>query len=128
MKVRIMKYAAAGLAVTACAAVLFGVVAYYYGHDPSDGGAPVCAFRYLTGYDCPGCGSQRAFHALLHGRVAEAWGYNPFVFFAVPAAVFYVIVEAGRRRWPRFHAGLTRPAVLLGILLAIAAYWVARNL
>ena len=107
-----MKYAAAGLALTACAAVLFGVVAYYYGHDPSDGGAPVCAFKYLTGYDCPGCGSQRAFHALLHGRVAEAW----------------VIVEAGRRRWPRFHAGLTRPAVLLGILLAIAAYWVARNL
>jgi len=26
-----------------------------------------CPFKYLTGYDCPGCGFQRSFVALLKG-------------------------------------------------------------
>lgn len=123
-----LRYTATGLAAAACVAVLFAIVAYYYRHDPSQGGAPVCVFRYLTGFDCPGCGSQRAFHALLHGDVARAWGYNPFVFFAVPVAAFYAVAEAGRRRWPRFHRAVVHPRVLSLLLLAILAYWVARNL
>lgn len=31
-----------------------------------------CTFKLITGYDCPGCGAQRAIHALLHGRLSEA--------------------------------------------------------
>ncbi len=27
---------------------------------------------------CPGCGTTRALHALVHGDVAAAFGWNPF--------------------------------------------------
>ena len=37
---------------------------------------PRCPFLLLTGLYCPGCGSQRAVHALLHGQVARAAGLN----------------------------------------------------
>lgn len=87
---------------------------------------PKCVFKALTGHDCPGCGFQRALHALLHGDIAAAWRYNAFVFFAVPAGLFYVVVEAWRRRWPRFHEAVVSPLILTLILIAILAWWVAR--
>lgn len=116
--------------VAATVAVMLAVVAmfcwYYYTHDPSSGKAPRCLFKLITGYECPGCGSQRAFHSLLHGDIAAAWHYNPFVFFAVPTAIFYIIVENGREAWPRLHARAVHPAILTAILLAIIAWWIFR--
>lgn len=45
--------------------------ALYFIFDPAvTRWAPKCMFRVLTGYDCPGCGSQRALHALLHADMA----------------------------------------------------------
>ena len=87
-----------------------------------------CLFRLLTGYDCPGCGSQRAFHALLHGRLAEAWGYNPYLFFAVPAGAVLIAAEAVRRSQPRLHRTLVNPLSATIILAATIAWWVFRNL
>lgn len=118
---------AATVALLAVVAVAVGMVYYFY--DPSTAHfAPRCALRVLTGYDCPGCGSQRALHAALHGHWADAWHYNSFLFFAIPGALFWIVVENGRHRWPRLHAAVTRPAVLVAVLLAILAWWVARNL
>ena len=88
---------------------------------------PRCTFKLMTGYDSPGCGFQRALHALLHGRAAEAWGYNPFVFFAVPGALFYIVVESGRRHWPKLHRRATSPRALWGILLVVVCWWIVRN-
>jgi len=31
-----------------------------------------CPFKYITGYDCPGCGFQRSFVALLKGNLKES--------------------------------------------------------
>ena len=114
----------------AALAVIAAVCAYYYTHDPAEASsrAPRCFFRLLTGWECPGCGAQRALHAALHLRLAEAWSYNPFVFFAFPLASAYVLIEAGRRRWPRFHAAATRPAIIAAIFVAIVAFWILRNL
>ena len=53
-----------GLVVAAL--VVFGFI--YFALDPSRSDLfPRCVFLSLTGYKCPGCGSQRAIHALLHG-------------------------------------------------------------
>lgn len=109
-------------------AALAFAVWYYYTHDPSAGFGPKCTFRLLTGYDCPGCGSQRAFHALLHGHVAQAWSFNPLVFFAVPAAVYFTVIELGRRRWPRLYAASMHPAIIIVIFVSIVAFWIGRNL
>jgi len=36
-----------------------------------------CPFKYLTGYDCPGCGFQRAVLALVKGNFHESFHLYP---------------------------------------------------
>lgn len=111
----------AAIALAAVAAV----AVYYYFVDPESTPSPRCMFRLLTDYDCPGCGSQRALHALMHGRVAEAWSHNAAMFFAVPLAAAYAV--AGRL--PAGAARLLRsPAFIFAIAAAIAAWWIGRNI
>jgi hypothetical protein len=41
---------------------------YVFSFEPGKTGFfPLCPFRLLTGLTCPGCGSTRAMHQLLHG-------------------------------------------------------------
>lgn len=111
-------------------AVLVAVIIciYYYGHDPSAGDAPRCMFRIFTGYDCPGCGSQRAIHSLLHGHPLQAWHYNPFIFFAVPIGAFYLFIETWRDRFPRLYTTANRPTILILIAVSVVLWWILRNL
>ncbi len=114
----------------AAAAVVVAIVfagLFYYTVDPESGWMPRCAFKAFTGYDCPGCGFQRALHALLHGDVADAWRYNAFAFFAVPGGIYYIIVEAGRRRWPHLHAASVNPWVIGAVAVGIVGWWILRN-
>lgn len=41
---------------------------------------PRCPVKHLTGYDCPGCGLQRACRSLVRGHVAEAVSANALIF------------------------------------------------
>lgn len=116
------------MARIAVPAALILALIFYYKVDPASPFMPRCAFRMLTGYDCPGCGFQRALHAALHGNIAEAWRLNAFVFFAVPAGAFYIVVEGGRERWPRFHARAAHPAIITALLIAVIAWWIGRNI
>ncbi len=103
------------------------VVAIYASVDPSAALFPRCPIKAVSGFDCPGCGSQRAFHALLHGDVAAAWRYNAALFFAVPLIALYFTVSALRRRLPGLYAALNSPAAIAAIAAATALWWVMRN-
>ena len=48
---------------------------------------PPCPFHALTGLNCPGCGSLRASHALLHGEFQRALALNPLMVAALPVLV-----------------------------------------
>lgn len=52
---------------------------------------PKCSFKLLTGFSCPGCGIQRAIHAMLHGHIAEAIQYNYFLLYSGPYALLFVV-------------------------------------
>lgn len=78
---------------------------------------PRCPFFVLTGLKCPGCGSARAFHAMLHGRFAEALGFN-----AVLPAMFVLL--ACCLVFPR-HA--RRSAFVWPLLAFIVVWWIVRN-
>ncbi|MDE6853715.1 MAG: DUF2752 domain-containing protein [Muribaculaceae bacterium] len=106
--------------------VLLCVAAYYYLVDPSAGFSFKCPFRLLTGYDCPGCGIQRALHALLHGDVSKAWHYNAFAFAAIPVALLYIAAEAWGNR--RLTAVLLHPVPVTVVFLGVIAWWVGRNM
>ncbi len=97
-------------------------------YDPTSGVFPYpqCIFKQTTGLDCAGCGSARAFHALLHGRFAAAWAVNPAVFIAVPLAIAAVYAEMrpnGRLR----RILLSMPSII-ALLAAIILWTIFRNL
>ncbi|MBI4890572.1 MAG: DUF2752 domain-containing protein [Acidobacteria bacterium] len=58
--------------------LILGGLAVVYACPPSQYGFyPLCPIKTLTGIACPGCGSTRALHALLHLRFVEAFALNP---------------------------------------------------
>jgi len=64
------------------AGLLLGVI--YFLFDPARYPFPRCPLNLLTGLYCPGCGSQRATYALLHGHVAQAAGLNLLAVASLP--------------------------------------------
>ena len=110
-------------------AVLFVLCFVYYALDPSTSGVfPQCRFLSLTGYKCPGCGSQRAVHALLHGDVVAAFKYNALLPIAVPWIALCVFVESRRTRNPRLYARLNPELLILLLMALVIMWWVLRNI
>lgn len=65
--------------------------------DPATSGIfPPCPFHALTGFYCPGCGSLRAIHQLLHGNLGTAWAMNPLTVILMPF-LFYGLASEGLR-------------------------------
>ena len=114
-------------AAMAAAAVAGGLMFFI---DPATASIyPKCPFYALTHLYCPGCGSLRAVHQLLHGRALAAMHLNPFTVMCLPvlayAAVSYTRVALGRRAWP----SRVIPAVWVRLLAgALVVFWVVRNL
>lgn len=109
------------------ALLVFGFI--YYALDPSASSAfPQCTFLTLTGYKCPGCGSQRAIHALLHGDVVDAFKYNALLFIAIPWIGLCVYAESRRTRNPRQYARLNAPLLIWLFLAMVLIWWVLRNI
>ena len=79
---------------------------------------PHCVFHALTGLQCPGCGTTRALHHLLHGDVAGAFRLNAMLFVGVP----FGIVAAGS---PRVATHPMTGWVALGVTVG---WWLLRNL
>ncbi len=88
---------------------------------------PKCIFKSLTGLSCPGCGLQRAIHAALHGRFAEAWSYNAMLPVLVAVLVAYATSALWRSRWPRLWAALNSAWAALTVLALIVLWWLLRN-
>ena len=89
-----------------------------YRFDPSTHAYPVCVFHALTGLQCPGCGTTRAVHHLLHGDVAGAFHLNAMLFVGVP---FGAVAAFSRR--VAMH-----PLSGWAALTATVGWWIARNL
>lgn len=107
--------------------VMAGVV--YFTFDPAQTAYfPRCTFLTLTGYQCPGCGSQRALHALLHGDIIAAWHHNAALLVAIPVVLIYLVGELKRTSWPRFYRAISHPAIICTLLAAIILWWIGRNI
>ena len=95
-----------------------------YTYPPvTSGFYPQCVFRQATGLDCPGCGITRALHALLHGRVGEAFRFNPMLF-AMMIAGGFSLPSVLRGETPRF---LYARWFGWGTFVFVSGWWVLRN-
>lgn len=69
-----------------------GLCVIYYFMDPNLYKlAPKCPVKLFTTLNCPGCGFQRALHAVLHGHFIEAVHYNLFLLIAIPITCLWFI-------------------------------------
>jgi hypothetical protein len=91
---------------------------------------PSCIFHSLTGWDCPGCGSQRAVSALLNGRIADALDYNILFVLLTPFMIYTAFVFS----WNVFSKKKIRqnifysPVFVKIILFVVLVFWVFRNI
>jgi hypothetical protein len=113
---------ATGVAATAALTLLAAT-------DPARGTLPRCPVHVATGLWCPGCGSQRTLHALVHGDLAGAVATNVLVVLAIPfvlsAYALWAARAFGHPRAPRIAV----PARLARALLpTVVLFTVLRNL
>jgi hypothetical protein len=106
-----------------------GLVVLYRFDPASSPLYPPCMFHELTGLHCAGCGSLRAFHALLHGEWRRALALNPAAVVALPLFAALLV----RQAWHHVRGSQQRawraPAwTILTIAAGIVLYGVARNL
>lgn len=108
---------------------VFGLVIVARQHPSDNPYFPKCLSKQQLDIECPGCGSGRALHHLLNGRIGAAAACNVLAVFFLP----YVAVEGFRMalRWgqgrpPR--GARAKPWVLWFIVIAFIAFAVLRNL
>ena len=89
---------------------LVGVVVFFHFDPSGEKWFPRCVFFTLTGFKCPGCGSQRAIHSLLHLDFCQAFRYNALLFLLIP------------------YMAMTKPAVIYILLVVILLWWLLRNI
>lgn len=101
----------------------------YFFIDPSESRfLPRCLFHELTGWKCPGCGSQRMLHALLHGNLTEAWRQNAMLLCAIPMLIPMTWLELRRKDHPRLYTRLHSTLIIAAIAAAMLLWWLLRNI
>lgn len=114
--------------ITLVVVLLLVVVAIYISVNPATSKYfPKCLLYSLTGYKCPGCGSQRAIHSILNGNFIEAIKYNAFLMVAIPLIVFYLLHEYTNIIPERVGNVMANPITIILIGVVIVAWWILRN-
>lgn len=115
--------------VVAIWSVLVAGSAYLFWFEPGKSGFfPICLFRFLTGFTCPGCGTTRAMHQILHGDFLAAFTLNPLFLLAIPFllfALFRYSVIVLRGGVPRQNA--LPAAYIYALFFIVLSFWIFRN-
>ncbi len=115
----------AGAAIAVGAAAVAGAA---YFNPVTAGFFPQCPLNQMTGLHCPGCGLTRGFHALFHGDIFGALGYNALIpfyifLFGFVAVTLVSIVFRGRP----LPVKLFHPKLIYGFLIVSLVFGVVRN-
>lgn len=110
------------------AAAVVGV-AVLWQFDPNQAGNPLppCPSLWLTGLFCPGCGTTRALHALVHGDLPRALSMNPLMVLSLPPVA--VLLAQGLKVLPASLEPLARHLGNARVwAVVLIGYGVLRNL
>ncbi|MEO6131397.1 MAG: DUF2752 domain-containing protein [Saprospiraceae bacterium] len=105
------------------------IIILYGSFNPDQYFFPKCPFHWMTGWLCPGCGSQRALYQVLHGHFMSAMKLNllflPGILYALTGSVISFFFP---EFWPhvrRSFYGLKAAYIALVIILV---FWLGRNI
>lgn len=110
------------------AVVMLLLVVVYAVFDPATMPFPRCPLLVVSGFKCPGCGSQRAIHALLHGDIASAWHVNALFVIALPLVAALLVGELMRGTHPGLYDRLNSRWIIMICFVVIIAWWIGRNI
>jgi hypothetical protein len=112
------------LGMGAIAAFLF----FFNPASPANQWFPKCPFRLVTGLQCPGCGSTRAFYQLLHLHPIAAFKLNPLFILTLPFIVYGFLGFTRSALMGRPQRRVFIPAIYLWAWLVLMIFfWVFRN-
>jgi len=119
------RFAKIGLLVSITA-----LAALFFFFDPSGNEYfPKCLFHSLTGYYCPGCGSQRAIHSLLHFDFAGVAGNNFLFLPGLAVAAYGIFLPLVNKRFGKNYKNwLYHRRAPWVIFIVIFLFWILRNL
>jgi hypothetical protein len=115
------------------AALLWATLAvgatYLFIFEPGKSGFfPICPFRALTGFTCPGCGSTRGLHRLLHGDVVAAFQFNPLLVLALPFLLYALARYTNAAlRGRRLMRSQLNAKYIWALFVVVLSFWVFRN-
>jgi len=108
--------------------VLIGAAILFRFDPAAHGFYPFCVFYRTTGLLCPGCGSLRAFHHLLHGELLDAVRYNPLLVASCPLLIWLVARLVGIALGKEVKPILVKPKWLWAGLAVLVGFGILRNL
>ena len=112
------------LGLTASALFLF----FFNPALPANQFFPKCPFRLLTGWQCPGCGSTRAFYQLLHLHPIAAFKLNPLMMLTLPFIIYGLLGFTKSALTGKPHRRVFIPPLYLWLWLALLIFfWIFRN-
>lgn len=111
--------------------IFIGLCAVFYRFNPQNSSYFLkCPIHYFTGYLCPGCGSQRAIHELLHLNFRKALEYNALFVVSIPYLIlaFALNTEPLREKFPKTRKFFFNPKAILILLGIVVIFSVYRNI
>ncbi len=112
------------------AAVIVLSLVYFVVDARHSGFFPRCPFFVVTGFLCPGCGSQRAISALLHADVMQAMHYNILLVASLPVLLYSSVVSVLNvfRVKPLIQTIFYSTVFVKIVFVIIVLFWIVRNI
>jgi hypothetical protein len=111
--------------------LLFGVIAFFYFTiNPNEVDFMLkCPLYSTTGVYCPGCGSQRAIHHLLHFDFIKAVNNNSLLLIGILSVTYhYGILFSNKFFNKNYKSIFDNSKNLLIVLIITILFWILRNI
>ncbi len=110
-------------------AALAALTVLYYANPAADSHFPACPLHNFTGLHCPGCGTLRAIHCLVHGHLLAAFRLNPLMLLSLPLIAWLKLEQASYSGRIPGNLRISVPGKIIHSLpWIVIAYFVLRNL
>ena len=110
--------------------IVVGVLSLYFIWDPLERDIfPKCPLYSFTGLYCPGCGSQRALHQMVHGNIIQGIRYNYLLPLLIVVLIYQGFISVMNKVFHKSYYNMFHSSLAVKILLVIILlFWILRNL